>query len=803
MKIYFALGLAAAWLLNVQSQVLTVKDSETNTPLEQVTIINTTTNALAKTNAEGQADLSKFAGAPVLEIHRLGYSSRQMSYAEMADLGFEILLTPSAFQIDELVVSATRWSQSSRDVPAKITAISPDMVTLYQPQTAADLLGFSGEVFIQKSQQAGGSPMIRGFAANRLLYSVDGVRMNSAIFRSGNLQNVISLDPFCMENTEVLFGPGSVIYGSDAIGGVMCFQTLTPQLTLMDKTLITGKALGRYSSANHEITHHFDLNIGWKKWASVSSFSHFKFGDLRMGKFGPDDYLKPFFVQQLDSIDRVFANTDPRVQIPGGYAQTNLMQKFRYRPCNQWDIQYAFHYAESSDYPRYDRLLENQSNGLPVFAVWNYGPQIWMMHHLSAAHSGEYKIFDALTLRLARQQFEESRIDRRFRHHSLRTLFEKVAASSVNIDFEKMVTKHRLHYGLEYVHNQVTSSGSALDVRNGQPILVPDRYPASDWNSYAGYVNFQYIVSPQFLAQAGARLSAFRIHSDFSRHLSFYPFDFTNTVITTRALTGSLGFVYTPAASWRIKLHSGTGFRAPNVDDIGKIFDFVSGEVVVPNPSLSPENAYNAELSVSKTFGAMAKIELGGFYTYLADAMVRRAFHVGGRDSIFYNGQQCKVYAVQNAAFGRVFGFNAAFEINFGAGFDFSSRYNFQWGREQMEDGLLKASRHAAPAFGLSQIAYRRDKLVFAFYATYQSEVRFDKLNPEEQSKPHIYAKDADGNPYSPAWYAIHFKCSYRFHPNFSISSGVENITDQRYRPYSSGLAAPGRNLVMSLLANF
>ena len=73
--------------------------------------------------------------------------------------------------------------------------------------------------------------MIRGFSANRVLIVVDGVRMNNAIFRSGNLQNVISIDPNMIELTEVIMGPGSVIYGSDAIGGVMNFYTTTPKLS--------------------------------------------------------------------------------------------------------------------------------------------------------------------------------------------------------------------------------------------------------------------------------------------------------------------------------------------------------------------------------------------------------------------------------------------------------------------------------------------------------------------------------------------------------------------------------------------
>ena len=81
---------------------------------------------------------------------------------------------------------------------------------LRNPQTTADLLGQIGSVFIQKSQMGGGSPMIRGFATNRVLMVADGVRMNNAIYRSGNNQNIISIDPFSLEDAEVIFGPGSI-----------------------------------------------------------------------------------------------------------------------------------------------------------------------------------------------------------------------------------------------------------------------------------------------------------------------------------------------------------------------------------------------------------------------------------------------------------------------------------------------------------------------------------------------------------------------------------------------------------------
>jgi hemoglobin/transferrin/lactoferrin receptor protein len=147
----------------------------------------------------------------------------------------------SAFvELDEVVVSFNKWEQSRNEIPNRIEKINRTDVRLRNPQTTADLLGQMGGVFIQKSQLSGGSPMIRGFATNRVLIVNDGVRMNNAIYRSGNLQNIISIDPFTIENGEVVFGPGSLIYGSDAIGGVMDFRSVTPKFSTNGKLNVGG-----------------------------------------------------------------------------------------------------------------------------------------------------------------------------------------------------------------------------------------------------------------------------------------------------------------------------------------------------------------------------------------------------------------------------------------------------------------------------------------------------------------------------------------------------------------------------------
>lgn len=799
------------WLLMgslcyAQAQTITIKNKDSKQPIELVSLMSNNPKANTKTNAKGQADITAFKGAERIELYALGYKTIAKSYAELEAMQTEILLEVSSIGLDEVVVSATRWGQTSRNVPSKITSISAKDVALQNPQTAADLLNVSGEVFIQKSQQGGGSPMIRGFATNRLLYAVDGVRMNSAIFRAGNIQNVISLDVFAIENTEIFFGPGSIMYGSDAIGGVMSFQTLTPQLSLDDKPLVAGKAVMRYSAVNKEKTGHFDVKVGWKKWAMVSSITHTDFDDLRMGTKGPEEYLRLFYVQRMDSVDRVITNPNPLVQAPTGYSQTNLMQKIYFKPNAHWDFQYGFHYSETSSYSRYDRLIEQQTNGLPRSAVWNYGPQKWLMHQFTINHTQSTKLYDQMTIRLAQQAFEESRIDRNFsggQRFRLRTNLEEVKAYSANVDFGKNQGNHKFYYGAEYVQNDIFSKGSAVDIRNGKSIAVPDRYPNSTWKSYAVYLNYQWAISDKFLLQTGARYSNFEVTSDFTRHLTFFPFDFTSSQIQNGATTASLGAIYRPADTWKISVNGSTGFRAPNVDDIGKIFDFVTGEVVVPNTSLRAEYAYNGELNISKIFGDVVKLDITGFYTHLDNAMVRRAFQVNGKDSIVYNGAMSKVYAIQNASFAKIYGVNLGIEIKLPAGFSLSSRYNYQLGREEMDNGTVSRSRHAAPAFGVTRLSYNHDKLAVQLYAMYSGQVSYDNLNPEEQQKTFIYAKDENGKPYSPSWATLNFKAMYQLTDSFAVNAGLENITDQRYRPYSSGIVAGGRNFMLSLRAQF
>lgn len=786
-------------LLNYAQKVQVI-DLETQHPLGLVSIIASDQTSVI-TNNKGEAEINSLAKSETLDFRLIGYENLRLTLEELKSLRYKVELQPKDYLLNQVVISAQRWSTEKAQLPTKVTGIKKSEVEFQNPQTAADLLNVSGEVFIQKSQMGGGSPMIRGYAANRLLLTVDGIRMNTAIFRSGNLQNVISLDPYAIASTEVFFGPGSVIYGSDAIGGVMSFFTLKPSFSDTNKLKVNGQLDIRYSSANEEKTGHFNINLGWKKWALLSSFSYFNYDDLRMGKHGPDEYLRTFYVVRQDSMDVMKDNKDPRKQFPTAYTQRNFMQKVRFRPSDQWDFNYAFHYSSSSDVPRYDRLVRTK-DGEPRSAEWYYGPQVWMMNLVSIEHHAEHKIYDNWSLKAGWQHFEESRHDRDFNKDIRSHQEEKVEALSLNYDLKKDVRNNdQVFYGIEVVYNHVKSTGSEESITTKQQFSGPSRYPQSDWSSYAAYVNYNWHPSEKWLINGGMRYNQYILKAQFDT--TFYPFPFTSADINNSAVVGSLGLNFQPGNEWLLAANFSTGFRAPNVDDMGKVFDSEPGAVVVPNPELKAEYIYNAEIGITKGFGRLVTVDARVYYSILENAMVRRDYSLNGMDSILYNGEMSKVQAMQNAAHANVWGLSFGLEVFITNDLHFSSRYNYQKGEEEMADGAISPSRHAAPMFGSSHLSYQKNKLKVDLYAVYSGQISYDNLALEERSKTYIYAVDSNGNPYSPSWYTLNLKMKYELNELLLLTAGLENITNQRYRTYSSGITAAGMNAIFSLSLRF
>lgn len=799
-KISFFILIIIAVNASIIGQTITILDASTRQVLPFVNIQRLPAGHSKTAGSNGKVQFDGLNQGDTLNFTMLGYAQKKLSFQQLQERRFTVMLRQADISLGEVVVSASRWATPVREVPQRISTIGGRTIALQQPQTTADLLGSGGEIFIQKSQQGGGSPMIRGFATNRLLIAVDGVRMNNAIFRGGNLQNVISIDPYSLQSAEVLFGPASVMYGSDAIGGVMLFNTLKPEIQ-EDGQKVSGYTTARYSSANDEKTFHMHLMAGGKKIASLTSFSMNDFGHLRMGRFGREEYLKTYYIQRMDSVDRVVENPDPLVQIPSAYKQWNLMQKFVVPVTSNLQLDYTLIHTTTSNYDRYDRLLRFR-NKLPRSAVWYYGPQDWTMNLLKLHWSKANPAFDNLQLSIARQDFAESRHDRDLNRNVLRHRWEKVTAWSVNADFRKLISQaSTLNYGMEWVFNKVESTGEDFNIKTRNLTKALARYPMADWQSLAAYAQLSHRLSKQLFVQAGTRYSFNTIDANFNQALSGLPF--AKAEVKKGALTGSLGALYNPWENTSISLNLASGFRAPNVDDMGKIFDSEPGTVTVPNPELQPEYLYSAELGFARQFGTFVRFDFTGYYSYLDKAMVRRPFTLNGADSILYNNEMSRVLAIQNASMAEVYGIQASLDLKSGTGISWRNSVVWQKGEEELDNGDRSPLRHAAPLLYRSSLRYQHQHTTIELYYIFNAAVKNSQMPKEELSKDYMYAKDADGKPFAPEWYTLNIKLMHQINDRFGVSAGIENITDQRYRPYSSGLVAPGRNMYFSVNAGF
>lgn len=796
---FLIISMMCLFVSSAHAQDVAIKDKITQQFILDAKIVSYDPKVQRLTDVSGIFQLDPFKGCDSIHISAPDYQTLVLSYDEIRQMGVvEMVDEPLSFS--DIVISVNRWDEEKMKVPNRIATINLKDAELLAPQTSADLLETSGYVFVQKSQLAGGSPQLRGFGTNRVLISVDGVRMNNAIFRSGNLQNVISLDANTLDGVEVLFGPGAVIYGSDAIGGVMSFRTKEAQFSPDSlKTFLPTHFATRYSSASNEIMTHVDVNIGKKKWAFLTSLTFSRYDDLRTGSNGDSAFLRPTYQQRINGVDSTLINDDPTLQIHSGFSQFNAIQKIKYQASKDWLIDYSFIYSTTSEAPRYDRLiLDQQGDGILDNAEWYYGPQKWMMHKVGAVHSKKNGFYNDLRITAAYQNFQESRHDRKTGSTRIRRQFEEVDAISLNVDFDKKVNSNFiLFYGLEGIGNIVGSNAYREDIITGEQTIINSRYPnGSTWMSAGAYVNGKYNFGKKWSVNGGLRYSYYSIAATFDTTLFAFPV--TETTNRNGALNGSLGVVFNPNDRFQLYANAATGFRAPNIDDLGKVFDSEPGAVVIPNVNLKPEYIYNGEIGFVSALFKNMKIDGVVYYTYVDNALARANFTFNGQDSIVYGGDLSKVQAVQNVTNAWVYGVQAGVEVVLAKGLSLRSTISFQKGEEyNIDSAAYFPKTHIAPTFGRTSLIYKRRQFKIDVYSAYQMEFAHDEL-PFAES-PYLYALDEQGRAYVPAWYTLNFKAAYFFNKHLSASFGIENITDQLYRTAGSGISAPGRNFVFGV----
>jgi hemoglobin/transferrin/lactoferrin receptor protein len=712
----------------------------------------------------------------------------------------------TAKTLEEVVVSGSK--ANTKIAIQQISKINVQRIQQLNTASTADLLQQSGAVFMQKSQAGGGSPIIRGFEASRVLLMIDGVRMNNAIYRAGHLQNIITVDQNILQSVEVLNGPASVLYGSDALGGVVVMNSKNPQLSgVKNKCVLHANAMLRYASAAAEKAVHASINFGTYKFGLLSTitFTHFnnftsgRVNTTRYGDWGKNTfYVKPMVINGLN-YDSVIINSKSNIQYRTGYSQIDGMQKLMYQANKSLRYIAQLQYSNSSNINRYDRLSEKGSNGKPTFAEWYYGPQQRLMASVQSNYNNKSSFINRANITIAQQYIQESRLSRRLNSTNKREQVENIRVGSIDANVGKDIGVHQFTIGVDGQFNNLSSVANNYNVNT--KIYTPTQTRYSNGRNQMNYYNLYaehvaQLFNKVLMVQEGIRLTNTSLYSTIADN-SFLKLPVTVMRQKSNAFTYSLGTRLNFTDAWAVKAQHNTGFRTPNFDDLSKVFETNGNTgVIIPNTTLKPEYTSNFELSTTYTSKTI-KTQIGVYHTQFKNAMVVDKYKFNGADSIIYDGKPTQVLAMQNKGEAYVRGLFATADVNI-------TRQILAGGSINFTKGIITSTAtetpldHIPPTYGNVYLQYKQKQWfaeVFTHFADLKPIAQYNLGGEDNQ----VYATAVG----MPSWYTLNCRAQYSLGKYASVALGLDNILNKHYRFFASGISAQGRNLSITLRSNF
>ena len=801
------------------SQKITIVDSTSGRPIRAVLVYDSEKTTRTVSNRNGLVNLNNFKDSDSIVFTHIVYGRKTLLYKSLKE-GDKITLSPKALGLNEVVLSVSKNIQNVTTLSRKVSVINRSSTYLDIPRTTADMLYHGGGIHVQKSQSGGGSPVIRGFEANRVLLVVDGVRMNNAIYRSGHVHNAISVDANSLERTEVIFGPSSVVYGSDALGGVVHFYTKTPRLG-NDKVIDYTKSIS-YNLRDKSKVNNYSLEISKKNWASYTSYTKSYFGDTFMGKVRNHGYkdwgLVNYYSKNIngDFFENQSVNNNPNLQRNTSYKQKDLIQKFNFRFSKNARLILNFQFSESSNINRFDKLTEKNDEGNLKYAEWYYGPQKRSFISSKLSLQGQ-RSFDRADIIFAYQKIDETRNKRKFGSSLLNIQDENLDVFSINSDFFKRIDRQEsIAYGLEITNNQLNSDGYESSINSYNLNKSISRYPndGSSYKSLAGYFNYKKFINRETNYDLGLRISTVSIKANWDYDFFNSDYDdkydtlffqqFDGLEMINSSITGSLGIVHRMNDFNKISFNVSSGFRSPNIDDIGKIREN-SGILNVPNMDLKPEYVYTLDFGWSK-FNKNFRTNFNIYYTIL-NGSIGRDFYQGQNSKVLYDEEFVQTMANFNLGNSNIYGGNFDFKTRVMSNVLLNGSITYTKG-STLKDMLPMPS--IPPFFGSIKLKLLKEK------SQYQLSYRFSSskdpktysMGGEDGLDETPMIIDQNGNiQYAgmPAWGIFQlsslFKIKVLKRP-IDLKIILDNIFDIHYREFASGISSSGRSLNLVAIFN-
>ena len=712
---------------------------------------------------------------------------------------------------EEILLSSQRFQQKRKETPRQIEVVSAKRLSELQPATLGDALINTGQVFVQKSQMGGGSPVLRGFEASRVLMVIDGVRMNNATYRAGHLQDIITIDPFILDRLEVNFGAGSTLYGSDALGGVLYFKTKDATL---GEFSVKPSATVRYQSASNSVIGNVGLKLQSEKVGLLLSATRSQFGDLRSGSKNYSDWdtfgMLPRYVGQVNGRDTVLLNDDPQRQKGTGYAQTDLFAKI-FTKTGKVEHMVNLQKSMSDIIPRYDRMSQF-NNGKPVYGRWDYAPQ--NREYISyTAKAGSEDHHTRLTL--AQQRIEVGRVTRNFDEVMERIQRDAVRMRTVNLDrHDQLSASFTLNSGVEMVWNAVKSVGINKNISTLAETATKARYSDSGATTQMHSVFAQGIykmAKTGTVIQGGVRVSKYSLEALFST-ANPWKLPYQSISFATTTPSYDLGLTQQLKKGLLLKASVNQAYRNPNVDDMTKVFDSKPGaKLLVPSADLKAERSTTVDLGVLWRKDRSFAIEAGVFSSAVKNLLLDQPGTLNGEDSLMYDGRLTPVYQLQNVALGEISGMYLNAKVRLVKDLWFSGSLTQTKGIYRLDDAAAEQPLdHIPPVYGQASLRWN-GKGWFAetqcLFNGMKKAEDYSSSGEDNQELQPIGLADINGDGkadgFNPAWQCWNIRGGYQHRSGLTATLAIENVLDLHYRYFASGMSAAGRSVNVSLAYSF
>lgn len=770
----FAPSLASAHSDLTARLVGRVVAAKSGAPLAHAQVFIAALNRGDVTDAHGRFEIERLpAGTYRLHVRLQGYEHVATEVVLRAETTVEVTveMTPAILVLDDVVVTATRGMALAHEVPQMVNVLDArDLRHKSLPQ-APEMLRQAAGVVVQKTSQGGGSPIVRGLKANKLLFLVDGIRLNNATYRGGNIQYLNTVDSELLERIEVVHGPSSVLYGSDALGGTINVVTRSPSFRTGQGSVFTGAWRGGFATADGTRFTGLSLDVSQRRWAASFTGSFKSFGDVTRGGNGGATLMRR--LANDSRTQRVLRKT----QAPNGYDAYAFGVKLRVKLGDSGEVVAAYQLDRQLGVPRYDVVEVRQDS------IRKFDPQERDLLYLRYRRSGQNTWFNRVEVTLSLHRQFERRIRQKFGSVTRTTDDIRTISPGLQLQFDKVVGRHHFTYGTELYLDQVATQSSARNTTTGARSRRAPVFPdGSTFLSFGLFLQDAVELGTRWRLYAGGRFSAFRLRAPFAAQPG-EPFDFGVVVQNNTALTGSLGMQYHLTEHLSLVGNLAQGFRTPNLDDVSKVGVGKGSRLFdVPNPEARPEKSLSVDAGV-KLSGARLQLNLVGFYSHLSDLLIRQPTTVNGQTFVVEEGDTLLLVHRANVARASTAGFALDVQAEISDHWLAGGNLSYTYGENRTDSEPLTG---IPPLTGRVELRWQRPSAwaeVSARFAASQT-----RLSSEDKQDLRI----PEGG--TPGWWSLDLQAGVQVAGPVTLKAYVTNLLDRNYREHLSGFNAPGRN---------